>query len=314
MRIAFAFSDAAAAHACLAQAFTLKQEFNCKIVLLSNRQRHFPHWNFPVQYTDHVTESHLRDCDLLFTGTSHPESSDSFEVQAIRTAKTKNIYTIAFVDHWTLIRTRFESGGEIIFPNEVWVLDEIAKSTAIQEGVPEKIIRIHQNPFLLYLATYWKSAYAGKEYATEIGLPSDKKIVVIAPDPVSIRLQHVNPGFTEASALHDLLNALSELAKPLTIVLKAHPLQPMEVLHPILNQHSSLRVRVIKESNNPELIHLADLVIGFYSNFLLEAQAMNKPVLRYFPGNLKLDPLQHLTRIPPISNPSQALLSLQAIL
>lgn len=314
MCVAFAFSDAAAANACLAQAFILKKEFDCEVSLFSNRQRNYSHWNFPIQYIDEVTPAQLQHIDLVFTGTSHPESSGAFELKAIQQSQSKNIHTIAFVDHWTLIRTRFESRDEIVYPDEIWVLDKTAKEIAIKEGIPEKLIRVHQNPFLTYLSSYWKSAYIGKDYTKEIGLPSDKKIIVIAPDPVSLRLKEANPGFTEANALHDLLATLGKLNKPLTIVLKAHPLQPMEILQPVLDQYSSLGVTILTESNNPELVNIADLVIGFYSNFLLEAHALNKPVLRYFPGNPKLDPLQHFSQLAPISNPSQALLSLQAIL
>lgn len=316
MRVVFAFSDAAAANTCLAQAFIWKREFNSEIIHFSNRRHNIPHWNFPIQYVDQVTQADLQQGDILFTGTSHPESSSSFEVRAILEARKKKIYTIAFVDHWTLIRKRFELDGENILPDEIWVLDETAKTTAINEGIPEKLVHIHKNPFHIYLSSYWKSAYTRKDFAKEIGLSSRNKIVVIAPDPISLRIKDFDPGFTEVSALNDLLSALHKLKilARVVVVIKAHPLQPVELLNPILDQYTSLglTIKLLTQSDNPELINLADLVIGFYSNFLLEAHAMNKSVIRYFPGNLAVDPLKHLSYLPPISNPSQALLSLQS--
>jgi hypothetical protein len=315
-QVVFAFSDAAGANACLAQAFIIQKENQCSVSCFSNKSMASTHWTTSVQLKHSIIESDLKQAGVLFTGTSHPTTSDHFELQAIRLAKAKKIHTIALVDHWTNIVMRFNLKGETIFPDEIWLLDDQAKTIAVQEGVPETLIRVKRNPYLVYLSSYWKSAYAEKSYAKKSGISVEKKIIVIAPDPVSLRIQDFNPGFTEITALDDLFDAITQsgIQDRMTVVIKAHPLQPMDVLRTVLDQHSALNVKLITESDNPELINIADLVIGFYSNFLLEAHAMGKPVLRYFPGEPATDPLRHLSQLTPISNRSQALLSLQAIL
>jgi len=317
-RVVFVFSDAAGANACLAQAFILQKENNCEITCFSNKQNfHEAQWPFLVQLKEKITESDLQNADVLFTGTSHPESSSHFELKAIQLAKSKYLNTIAYVDHWTNISLRFEWNGEMVYPNEVWLPDQMAQTMAIKEGVPEKIIQIRKNPYLAYLASHWKSVYPEKGYAKKLLLPSSKKIIVIAPDPISLRTKDFDPGFTEVSALTALLESIqkSGMQDRVAVVIKAHPLQPVEVLLPALNHFISLglTLKVLTESNNPELINIADLVIGFYSNFLLEAREMNKSVVRYFPGNSELDPLKHLVDLPSISNASEALLSLQSL-
>lgn len=315
-RVVFAFSDTAGANACLAQAFIIHKEIKCNVACLSNKPIASTLWATSVQVKQQLTEGDLQHADVLFTGTSHPITSGHFELHAIHVAKAKKIYTIAFVDHWTSIAKRFELNGINVFPDEIWLPDEFAKSIALKEGIPEALIRVHVNPYLIYLSSHWKSAYPEKSYTLKLGLSSKKKLIVIAPDPVSLRIQDFDPGFTETTALHDLLGVISqsEVQDRVLILIKAHPLQPLEAIQPVIDQYSSIDLKLITKSDNPELINIADLVVGFYSNFLVEALAMNKPILRYYPGDPTLDPFRHLSRLSPISNPSQALLSLQAIL
>jgi hypothetical protein len=45
----------------------------------------------------------------------------------------------------------------------------------------------------------------------------------------------------------------------------------------------------------PDLVHASDVVLGFFSNLLLEADALGRPVVRYHPGDAALDPLSHLS-------------------
>lgn len=315
-QVVFAFSDAAGANACLAQAYILQKENLCTVSCFSNKPVASKHWAVPVQVKQELTETDLQDAKVLFTGTSHADTSGHFELHAIRLARKKGIHTIAFVDHWTSISIRFNLKTETIYPHEIWVPDETAKEMAIKEGIPEELIEVKKNPYLVYLSAHWKSIYPHRTYRKNFAVPLEKKIIVIAPDPISLRLKDFNPGFTETTALEDLLTVLDQTGayQDSAILLKAHPLQPIETLHAVLHRHANLSVKIVTDSDNPELINIADLVIGFYSNFLLEANAMGKPVLRYFPGNAAVDPFKHLAPLPAISNRSQALLSLQAIL
>jgi hypothetical protein len=316
-RVVFAFSDAAGANACLAQAFIVQQENQCRVACFSNKQPSSLHWQQAVSLKEKLAERDLEGAEILFSGTSHPTTSNYFELDAIRLAKSKNIYTVAFVDHWTNIRMRFDLAGEMVYPDEIWLLDEHAKSIAIKEDLPASLLWIHKNPYLVYLSAHWKSAYPQGGYIKKLNLLSQRKVIVIAPDPITPRIKDFDPGFTEHSAVQDLLHVIyqSEIKNHITILIKAHPLQPKETLGPVLEKYSALGLdlKLITESDNPELINIAYLVIGFYSNFLLEAHAMNKPVIRYYPGNPQIDPLRHLTSLPPISNPSQALLTLHSL-
>jgi hypothetical protein len=61
---------------------------------------------------------------------------------------------------------------------------------------------------------------------------------------------------------------------------------------------SNMSVHIIRSGDTLELVNASDLLIGFYSNLLLEAKAIGKNVIRFFPGNEKADWLIHDTSIP----------------
>jgi hypothetical protein len=102
-----------------------------------------------------------------------------------------------------------------------------------------------------------------------------------------------NAGFTETDALRDLLSVMNGGEDQTYLVVKCHPLQPTEKLQQIINEFGDNNCFLLKDADTPELLNASDLVIGFYSNLLLDAEAMGKQVVRYFPGNKEADLLKH---------------------
>ena len=104
--IAFAFSDPAAANACIALAEMFFHEKGHRPYLFSNRSYSGKELhNFHL--VDSVPAIDDLKIDCLFTGTSHPESSSWFEVNFAEQAKQRGIYTISFVEHWVNFQLRF---------------------------------------------------------------------------------------------------------------------------------------------------------------------------------------------------------------
>jgi hypothetical protein len=231
--------------------------------------------------------------DCVFTGTSHPHSSEHFEVNCIKKAVFENIYTISFIDHWVNFKLRFNGLKTFEYPNEIWVVDETAKRLAVSEGLPEEKIVVKSNPYHYYLKNQWQSKYIDKNYLKNLEIPITGFHILFAPDPLSIRNGKSIAGFTEEEALKDLLTLITELGNETFLIVKCHPLQPMENLMQILQEHKKGNGFLIKEADTLELINTSDIVVGFYSNFLLEAEALGKQVIRYFPGNDEADLLKH---------------------
>ena len=109
----FFFSDPAGARACLAAAFLLRQRRPAaRVRLFSNRVHTFggdAPTDLAVEHVDAVEAAFFEGTSNVFTGTSHPDSSGSFELQAIEAAERLRLPTADFVDHWVNFRLRFES-------------------------------------------------------------------------------------------------------------------------------------------------------------------------------------------------------------
>jgi hypothetical protein len=287
--IAFVFSDQAGANACTALAKMSKGK--TRISLYTNRNYYGN--TQQVVYTD--GQPSLDKVETVFLGTSHPVSSDYFELNCLKKAKQKNIYTISFIDHWINFKLRFTDGnGELIFPNEIWVVDEKAKQLAVEEGLPAPLIKVSGNPYHYYLKHQWRPVWKGKSYLSSFNITPNAFHIVFAPDPLSLRNSKEMAGFSEQEALHDILDVISDFRdKDLYLVVKCHPLQPEEILEKEINKTKSSYVSLIKNADPLELINTADVVVGFYSNFLLDAKAMGKKVVRYFPGKEEADLLSH---------------------
>lgn len=287
--IAFVFSDQAGANACTALAKMVGND--AKIFLYSNRN-----YNSNMKEVVHTeVQPCLNEVETVFLGTSHPASSGYYELNCLKEAKQKNIYTISFIDHWINFKLRFtDAKGETTYPNEIWVVDEKAKQLAIEEGLPEKTINVTGNPYHYYLKSFWKSSWEGKSYFSSLNINPNAYHIVFAPDPLSLRNMKEKVGFSEEEALHDILEVISGFHdETIFLVVKCHPLQPEEILEKEIEKTGSRNVSLIKNADTLEMIHAADLVIGFYSNFLLDAKALGKNVVRYYPGNEEADLLNH---------------------
>ncbi len=101
-----------------------------------------------IQIFNHKSIKIPESINFLVTGTSVPAS---IELEYIRQAKLKKIFSITFVDHWTELKSRFQLKGESIFPDKIVVIDKKAKKIAINEGIPESLITIMSNPYYQFL-------------------------------------------------------------------------------------------------------------------------------------------------------------------
>jgi Protein of unknown function (DUF354) len=290
--IAFVFSDPAGANACKAMA-KMTQAFSKTVSLYSNRDYSDP--ETLVIGTEEMPS--LTNIDTIFLGTSHPASSGYFELNCLKEAKKEGIYTISFVDHWVNFELRFkDENNDVTFPDEIWVVDEKAKRLALAENLPSNLLKVTGNPYHSYLRTYWKSNWKGKSYLNSLGIEQQRFHILFAPDPISLRYKKEEIGFLEEDALNTIFNIVKALDdKYLHLILKCHPLQPMDSLMKILYKENRNAITIIKEADTLELINASDLVIGFYSNILLDAAALGKVVLRYFPGKEEADLLNHTT-------------------
>jgi hypothetical protein len=289
---AFVFSDPAGANACMGFA-SLGRAFEGRSSLLFCNKRYETKEMENLRVVSEVPDFKSLGIDCVFAGTSHPESSAYFEVHCLGEARRAGIRTISFVDHWVNFRLRFlDKHKELLLPDEIWVLDEKARQLAIEDGLPEHLLRINRNPYHEYLEYLWKPSFEGKAYLDELNISKAGFHILFAPDPLSLRDGKQTTGFTEDEALQQLLQVLNALEFPVQLIVKCHPLQPVKILEDVVTKEK-VPVHITTNADTLELVNASDLVIGFYSNILLEANALGRNVIRFFPGNKKADLLSH---------------------
>jgi UDP-N-acetylglucosamine 2-epimerase len=169
------------------------------------------------------------------------------------------------------------------------LVDRKAKELAIESGIEEQKIVVFGNPYHSFLKE-WKPRISRSELYQQLGLTDTKKgIVLYAPDPLSNVDGNIQFGFDEVSATKELAEIIKDCCDSFYFLLNPHPNQIVERLNDAVNNCISI---LPKGTDVNELIYYSSIVVGFFSNLLLEAVVMNKPVLRFFPRPGLFDPLE----------------------
>lgn len=275
------FSDPAGAKACLSIASKL--DASNIAVICDRRYDFFNDFNIEVKFPPRESLEEYFEAispEFVLTGTSLPEK---IEIEFIRNAKQKNIKTFSFVDHWTNIKKRFISGGEIVYPSEIWLIDEEAECKAKSENIPEELIKIVGNPYYEYLKK-WKPNLTKQELYKKLNLQPNSQYILYAPEPFSKFNLQKKYGFDELSGLKYLEKAILEIGiNNITVLVKGHPNQEDKIFNDYIEQKKSNTIYV-KDYNINDLICHAKLVTGYFSNSMIEANVMGKQVLRMIIG------------------------------
>jgi hypothetical protein len=284
----FVFSDPGGAKPLLSLVKMLENQLSSFKVVSDRKYSFFKDFNIDVSEPIHSAQKEIQlTCpDFLFVGTSY---TSKIELQFIKEANQLGIKTYAFVDHWTSFKERFILNWESVYPSVILVIDEIAKNKAIDDGIPNESIKVFGNPYHHFLAQ-WKPTIPKKQFFSQLGLNIEgKKIIVYAPDPLSNVNGKIEYGFDEVIATKMLCESIVGLNETYLFLLKLHPNQKLERI-----QESIISRFVILPENvdTNSLIYFSDLVLGFFSSFLIEAGIMKKPVLRFLIDGIKKDPLE----------------------
>jgi hypothetical protein len=306
----FVFSDPAGAKACLAlNEILAKENVEGERVLLSNRNYPFyKQFSSKVELIDdgvaEEVSKKIEKPSWIFAGTSHLDSSKGFELIFLKNIKTTSY---AIIDHWTDFKLRFELNGGLVLPDTIFVLDNRAEALAIADGLPKERIKITENPYLLYLKKYPGPTIDKTAFCKKLDIPEGKKIVLYAPDPVSLRSRsHKN----ELTVLEELL----ELVKGHhTLLLKLHPLQPSEKISALIEKKNNVRIISDDELMPVDVFSNVDCIVGFYSNYLLEAATVSRNIISYKLDSGAEEHVRHVLKCTVVSNKNELNLALKQI-
>ena len=229
----------------------------------------------------------LTQPDFLYSATSN----NSFEHRFRLKARKFGIYSYSFIDHWTLYRERFEFNNQLEFGDEILVINEIAKKEAIFAGIPSELIKVVGNPFYQYVSSF-KPKCEKESFFRKFSLNTKKGIILFVSDNVRESFPKDEKGncilgYDEYTVLNNLLEGLKtiETEKQLSkyqLVIKIHPLSKEEKFDDLISKHKfeNINVSVIKKCDSLTLNYFSSLVVGMFSNMVVESMLLRKNVMR----------------------------------
>lgn len=306
----FAFSDPAGANSILALIDNITKcggKNNEDFMVFTNSVGVFPNeYNNIVKIKDFNTKVYSEILvkfkpDYVFTATSN----NSYEHNIRLLSKEKRIRTIAFIDHWTNYFKRFTFNDKTLFPDEIWIINDIAKKEAIETGLPEDKIYLSGNPYYAKVKKFIPKDNK-ESFLREHGIPLNKKIIMFISDDLreSFPKNSYNKcvlGFDEFTVLSDVLNSLCEIHNKGLIdfskylfLIKIHPRGKMSKFDSLIRnrKYKFLNIEVRKKINPLTIIYYSDYVLGMFSNMVIEALLMGKKVIRVQTGQIGEDLLK----------------------
>ncbi|WP_317204579.1 hypothetical protein [Janthinobacterium sp.] len=164
-------------------------------------------------------EAALAGSARLLCGTSW---QSDLELEAIALARRAGLPSAAWLDHWVNYRARFERGGALRLPDEIWVSDDCALALARAE-LPQVRLRQMENPYFLDIAASLRA-----EPRLFPALPGRLNVLYVC-EPVREHAllrygDELHFGYTEEQALRYFLNHVAALGAPLgRVLIRPHP-------------------------------------------------------------------------------------------
>jgi len=236
----------------------------------------------------------------LLTSTS---VGSTLEHDARKLARIRGMKSVAVLDHWTRYRERFEMNGELVLPDEIWVIDEPAEMK-VRRCLPSIPIRRIPNYYL-----------EGQIREIETFAPSPPRpdagriLYVLEPIVPQWGGQDLRP--KELQAFDFFMSHLYELgARPdAEIVLRPHPSDPPGKYDSWPAYYPGRRVSVNAGPSLSSQIAWADWVVGCETFALVIANAAGRITMSTLPPwapkcRIPLPALQQMSDRFPEAQPS----------
>ena len=216
---------------------------------------------------------------MLVTSTSR---SSDLEKKFIKLAKDHSIKTVAMLEHWIYYRERFDypsRGWKANLPDEIWVVDKLAKRIAEKDFGKEISVKIKPNLFFKDLRLEYKN--------TEPGKNSKFFNILFLNEPVLGRgilkkKKIKNAEVKKVTRLIDFIKAMDR-RKPIRFTIRQHPIESSSRYSDVLKNNSDGRNFIINLSNlnTSSLIadiKNADIVMGMQSSALIIASLFKNTI------------------------------------
>jgi hypothetical protein len=259
------------------------------------KKKEIPHEELPSVSTE-LVEAILNQNQFTRALLSTSQGS-VLEREFLKALKSRKIPAFQLVDNWVNFRKRFEHSGEPspIYPDRILTLDEAAKDTMIQEGIPSHLIEIVGQPYF---------EYQSKIYRTH-PITTQARGTLLVTQPVS-RFYEKRLGYDELSFTEAVLEAWKNLRwdwRDLALIV--HPAENKEAYRNLLGRYSSEIAWISSENLNLKRDYA--LVLGMFSSLMVQSVMAGVPCASVQIGGVGED-LCFLSRnhyIPKLTTPQE---------
>ncbi len=239
---------------------------------------------FNTQKVNHIKSlSEAKNINLVISGTSLGDTSNSLDKQMLCWAKKNQIPSISIIEHWSWYQKRFETSTGLILPDYIILNDSIAEEAAIKEGLPKEILKPLGNPHLEMLCGQLKPISSKSKLLKKYFLPKDRRLIFFISEEIRRDFKKDTKdflGYDEFSVLADIRSLLKSSDH---LVIKTHPSECKAKYEDLIEYNTSL----ISDMCYQEIVVLADKVIGMESMLLLELSIHRNDVISYRPNPSK---------------------------
>ena len=230
--------------------------------------------------------------DYVFTGTSY---TSKIEVKFLKHSKNKYKKTYSYIDHYTNYESRFNFKNKIYLPDNLILIDEKAKNIALKTKL-SNVSNIHVcSNFYHEFLKNWKPKTERSKLIDDIYIDENKKIVVLAPDPISNINGKKKYNYDEYDVSDDLLCSLKNIDQDkFILIIKTHPNQDKQFKNYLIKKYNKKNMYFYSENNSIDLLYHLDIIVGMFSSILIEANIFSKKIIRYIPSDKIDDPIRHL--------------------
>lgn len=219
----------------------------------------------------------IESCDSVLCGTSW---QSILEKQAIMQAKINGKRVVAFLDHWSNYRERFQFGSISNLPDEIWVGDTDAELIA-RKFFPSTMVNLVPNP-------YFKDVELELKNSLRAFNPHSKKTILYVCEPIKEHalLAYGNErywGYTEDDALHYFFENINALGIEINeIKIRPHPSENKNKYDWIFKE-STLVTEINSSKSLIQQIAEADIVVGCGSMAMVIGLLAKKRVISTIP-------------------------------
>ncbi|NVJ91181.1 MAG: hypothetical protein HWE34_05965 [Methylocystaceae bacterium] len=319
-----AFAREAGGAAAIAPVCKRILDLNIPLLLLSDdkgldifkaRGLHPNAFSFNESELESLCQKHFKNhpSHLLTSAASLPHL-DMTERYLWQWASKQNILSTAILDQWQNYAIRF-SGEKpeqhlAYLPDRICVMDELARTEMIKQGIPESRIIVTGQPSFDWLREQNKSADNQTiSHLNDLQLSNSNIIVTFVSEALAKDFGNTL-GYDEISTVKVLGDILSKINLPnLGLIIKLHPQNNKSDFSWCMEAWPNLNTRIVgNEYSPPQILALSDVVIGMSSVMLVEAVITEKAVIS-LELNAKHEPQLSLTRcgiLPFIKNAHEA--------